>query len=421
MHKPLLKRWLILSLACLLLSVSLPLNTVYATNLDDPFPPPRNHRVPDDWAPAALPATHERATDISASAGRLLGELIALIYNEYAGDPVTQQELLEAALYGISSILDPYSGYMNTQAMQQFTGGLAGRLTGVGVQIRMNESNRPEIMRVMPNTPAQEAGLRRGDIIISVNGRSTNRLSLDEVIGHIGDPAHTRAVLQVERDGKRLNFDMLKREIASTTVFTDSLEDLMGDEGKGLDHIRYVAVSSISNNTGRALQRVIEQLQREGVTKLILDLRGNAGGYLDVAIEIGNMLIPSGPVCFTVDNRGRRESLNSTLQVLPFQQVVVLVDEATASAAELIAAAMQDAGSGILVGETTYGKGVVQSIFNISGGGGLKLTTEEYLRRSGGKVNGIGVTPDYVVPTPRTDYETPRDKGLLKAVELLAG
>jgi carboxyl-terminal processing protease len=359
------------------------------------------------------------AYETSASAGRLLSQLIDLITDEYVGGEITRENLMEAAIHGMTLILDPYSEYMNAETYARFTGSMTGKLVGIGVQLQHGEDGLHKIIRVLPDTPARESGLMRGDIITMVNGQATEGLLLDEVITLIGDPNIPKTQLSVLRGTETKSFEITKREIQSTSVYMEKLEDILGETGKGHDGIRYIAVTAISQNTATALQAIIEQLQKENIEKIILDLRGNTGGYLDVAIEICNLIVPSGPACFTVDASGNRRTLYSRLSTPPFKEIIVLVDRHTASGAEIIAAALQDAGAAFIIGETTFGKGVIQSMYNLSIGGGLKLTTEEYYRRSGGKINGIGVTPDYEQETEFEDYETPRDSALLKALEIL--
>jgi carboxyl-terminal processing protease len=353
-------------------------------------------------------------------AGRFLSEIISIITNEYAGGEVSEEDLLKAALRGMSMILDPYSDYMDEETYARFTGGLSGRLTGIGVVVRQNsDTGRHVIKRVIPSTPAQEAGLKRGDVIMAVNGSSTENLSLDQVIAIILE-AESEIILEALRGGETITFTMTKREIPSISVFVETLDEILGEAGMGYDSIRYIAVTSISVNTAAVLKAAMEDLKREGVTGIILDLRGNTGGYLDVAIEICNFIVPRGPICHIVDARGNRETISSRLVHPPYGQMVVLVDRYTASGAELIAAALQDAESAIIVGELTFGKGVIQGLYTLSGiGGALRLTTEEYLRRNGEKINEVGITPDYIIEMDFDKYETPEDDMLIKALELL--
>jgi carboxyl-terminal processing protease len=357
------------------------------------------------------------AKELSASAaGMLLGDLITLISDEYIGGEVSQKALLEAAIRGMTDILDPYSSYLEENELANFTSGLTGRINGLGVQLKRSvndEQPEIEIMRVLPDTPAREAGLRKGDIIVAVNEESIKNLSLDEVNDRI-EESEDEINLNIRRGGDMLAFELTKREIPSFSVYTETLEEILGVAG--YENIRYIAVTSISSNTALALKHTIDDLQKERIKKIIIDLRGNMGGYLDVAVDICNMLVPAGPVCYIVDANGNRTVVNSPLRKAPFDQIVVLVDRYTASGAELIAAALQDSGAAEIVGEETFGKGVIQSLFNLPTGGGLKLTTEEYLRPNGEKINEIGVVPDYI--TNSDNHGNAADGFLLMALEL---
>jgi carboxyl-terminal processing protease len=291
-------------------------------------------------------------------------------------------------------------------------------MVGVGVQMKINENEQHEIVRVLPDSPAREAGLKKGDIITAINNKNTKGRSLDELIDNIRETERNVTFI-VQRGTESITFKIPVQEITSISVYVDTLNDILDEAVEEYDSIRYVAVTSISNNTATTLKSVINNLQKEKVTGVIFDFRDNTGGYLDVAIDICKLLVPSGPICHIVDAKGKKEIITSNLKKTPFEKIVVLVDRYTASGAELITAAMQDAKIAVVVGEVTYGKGVIQQMFSFPTGGGLKLTTEEYLRRSGEKINEIGVIPDIIVESNFNDYETPRDEALLKAVSIL--
>jgi carboxyl-terminal processing protease len=367
-------------------------------------------------AAQSIPA--QAADLLSAYAGRLLGDIIALISDEYAGeDEICHTELVEMAIRGMTLLLDSYSVYLNEEELEQLTDSLSGRFTGIGVSVFINDDEQAEISRVFPDTPAREAGLKRGDIITGINQAELQGLTLDEVISHIGQ-AESTVNLQVLRGGKSLRFTIQKREIQTASIYVDTLDEVLGHSVKGHEAIRYIAVSSITDQASAVFKDIVQDLQKEKIDKIILDLRGNTGGYLDEAIAMCEQIVPAGAICHIVDGQGNKVTRSSRLRQPPFSQVVVLIDRYTASAAELIAAALQDADAAIIVGEKSFGKGAVQSLYYLPTGGGLKLTTEEYLRRSGEKINNIGVTPDYIV-----DFDEENDPSddifLLKALELL--
>jgi carboxyl-terminal processing protease len=362
-------------------------------------------------------STPAHAAGLSAEdAGETIGQVIDLIISEYVGEELTEELLYEAALHGIASMMDDYSEFLSDEDLESFTGELTGELFGIGTQLRQEEGEQPVIVRVFTGSPAEEAGLRRGDIITAVNNRTTRGKTITEVVDIILDPSRETANVTYKRDGVTTSVVMVKAAIDSLTVYTDTLLNLTGED---YPDIGYVNLNSFSENTSEDLIIAFFDLKAAGIDKLILDLRLNSGGYLNIAEDICDMLVPAGPMYHTMDAMGNEYTKNSELETLPFSRVIVLVDEYTASAAELLSAAMQDAEAAIIVGQTTFGKGVVQTIYGLPAGGAFKLTTQEYFRRSGEKVDGVGVVPDYEVTTELQDYETPEDDMLKKAIELL--
>jgi len=368
-------------------------------------------------------AAEEEQTEFDKTylAAQYINEFMNLILEKYAGSPVTAEEMYVAAFRGITEILDDYSRFLTKEELDEFNRSMSGRLTGIGVYISQNEEGQPEILRVLPDTPAKEAGLIRGDVILSVNGKSTDKLPTDEVTALVLDAKNEKVKMQVRRGEETVTFEMTKREIPSVTVFTERFEDMLGDEYvEYSNNYRYVNISRVSETTAADFRTAVTAMKKEDVKGIVLDLRGNSGGYLHVIIEICQMIVPAGPILHTIDNKGNKETVNSRLSQKVFETIIVLTDKHTASAAELLAAALQDSKAAVLIGEKTYGKGVIQNMYGMSTGGALILTTEEYLRRGGGKVNGIGVRPDVAISgmNPRL-YETEKDEALLKALEMM--
>ena len=360
-----------------------------------------------------------RSNREAQAAGNYMAEIMDLIMTRYMGDPVTIEALFEGALRGMTDILDQYSIYLSAAELAQFTEALTGRLVGIGVSIATLADGRTEIVRVLPDTPAQEAGILPGDIIISVDGINVSGMSRDAIVALITNPDTERVLISIERGGYPITFDILKAVIQSPTVITERLEliseayGLAGD----LHYFRYMQINSVGLATGNDVRRAIERMQSEDVQGIILDLRGNTGGYLDVTVDIANQLVPQGVILQTVNRAGRRRTYSSVLPEPPFNNIVVLVNRFTASAAEVIASALQDSGAAIIVGEPTFGKGLVQSVYTLQTGGALKLTTEEYFRRNGGTINDIGVIP--CIHVERRINLDEQDHTLRRGLELL--
>jgi carboxyl-terminal processing protease len=269
--------------------------------------------------------------------------------------------------------------------------------------MEMHPDGRIEIFRVLADSPAEAIGVEVGDILVAVDGENIRGLSTEAVSALITNPDHPRVEITVQRDTRTLTFDILKGEIANPTVRVDRLEQR--PEAQGLanqDRYRIVRITGVGANTANDLRQAISYMQNEGVRGIIIDLRGNGGGYLDVTVDIANQIVPTGTVLQTVNQAGRRRTYTSVLDEVPFENVVVLINRFTASAAEVIASALQDADAAILVGETTFGKGSVQTVYALRDGGVFKLTTEIYFRRNGEAINGIGVIPDIEIARNQT-------------------
>ena len=363
---------------------------------------------------ASTPGRDIRSRSISA--GVQLAEVIELIMTRYLSDEITVDELLEGALRGMTENLDRYSMYLSNEELMQFTGALTGRLRGIGVQLLTLENGRVVVTRVFADSPAERAGVRTGDIIVSVDGTDVQSADIETIRSLILNPDTDNALVSFDRDGEIITFDIPKEEIYSPTVLKNRLGEMPEAEGFGnTDYFRHVQITSVGLATGDDFRRAMETMREENVRGIILDLRSNTGGYLDVTLDIANQIIPAGVVLRTVNQAGRTRTHSSVLREMPFDNIVVLVNRFTASAAEVIASALQDSGAAVVVGETTFGKGLVQTMYFLQTGGALKLTTEEYFRRNGGTINDVGVIPCYIVE--RDDGEL--DAVLLRGLEIL--
>jgi len=343
-------------------------------------------------------ANANRLRQDSQEAGDLLGGVIELIMERYAGKSVTVDELRDAALRGMASILDDYSIFLNEEEVIEFSNNLTGRTIGIGISMVANYNGQIIISRVFPNSPAHQAGVQAGDFLMTIDGEPIILLAREEVSAIITNPTNPRVIIGVEREGLMHTFDILKAEIVIPTVTVSRLENLQEAAGlPNLEDFRIMQISSVGRNTADDVRQELLNMQQQNVRGLIIDLRSNQGGYLDITTEIANMLVPSGPVFHTVDINNRRNTQYSTLEEVPFEHMIVLINRFTASAAEVIASAMQDSDAAIIVGEQSYGKGLVQSVYTMADVGHLHLTTEIFYRRSGEAINNIGVIPNIFV------------------------
>ncbi len=339
----------------------------------------------------------------SELAASLLYETMQVIMDEFQPHSVSVEQLFDGAMRGMLDVLeDPYSLYMNEGEFKALLNSLDPELTGVGVEVVQFEAGDIVVDGIIKGSPAEKAGIKVGDILKQVDGKSVSGLSTEKAVELILQNGKENVKLVFSRDGKEVSFDIKKEHIKVSTVHYEKLEgNKFAPKGANLKNAGYIKIDTIGYSTVDEMKGAIEGLKKGGVSKVVLDLRGNGGGYMDVIVDICNMLVPKGVIYSSVDKDGKKETVSSTLEKMPFEKVVVLVDEYTASAAEVLASAMQDSKAATIVGENTFGKGVIQTVLTLPTGGGFRITTNEYFRRSGEKINNVGVKPDVAVSEPQ--------------------
>lgn len=326
----------------------------------------------------------------------LILEALDLISEYHISNPETVA-LTEGAIRGmLEGLDDPYAEYLDPEALQGFTDALNGDLIGVGVEL-ITRDGYPLVVGVLPGTPAERGGLMRGDLILAVDGRDTYGRPLGEVAMEIRGPRGSQVVLTIKRGNSEFDVTLLRADVHVPSVYN---EMLAGNTG-------YVAVSSFGGRTTGEFETALRNLRERGMARLIIDLRGNGGGYLHEAVDMLDNFLPRGAlVVTTVDNRGfTNEVRTSTQPTVTGLPMVVLTDLGSASAAEIMAGALRDHGLADLVGGTTYGKGVVQTVFPLSSGGALKLTVAKYMTPAGTDINLTGLRPNHQVITPALQKE----------------
>ncbi len=326
----------------------------------------------------------------------LLLEVMELVEDYHLSNP-EPGAITGGAIQGIMYELDdPYADYFDPEALKGFTDALNGDLIGIGVEL-ISRDGYPAIISVFSGTPAQQGGLQAGDLIMAVDGSSTAGWSLAEVATAIRGLRDTSVVLTIRRGEKEFDVALQRAEVHVPSVYSELMEGQTG----------YIAVSTFGAHTTVEFETALKDLRRQGISSLVIDLRGNGGGYLYEAIDIADNFLPAGSVVvFSEDNRGHTEEIRTesapTVTDLP---IVVITDAASASASEILAGALRDHGLAKLVGDVTYGKGVVQTIFPLSNGGALKITTARYLTPAGTDINSTGLSPDHGVLTPALQKE----------------
>lgn len=329
----------------------------------------------------------EQAPWLSGDWAKLDSALFAI--EHYYLQETDREAIIEGALYGlVESLDDPYSEYLSVDDLLEMQIQLGDAYQGIGVEVTL-ENNRVTIIVPYAGSPAQEAGLLPGDQIVEVDGESIEGLPLNEAVAGVRGPAGTPVTLGIIREGAPNIFQVT---LVRATIERDTVEAEMlpGDVG-------YLVLSQFADASADEFKKAVSDLRAQGMKGLILDLRDNPGGYLDTAAEIGRLIVPSGLIVYTEDRQGKRtKEYNSDLKERGYP-LVVLVNENSASASEIIAGALQDNDVPI-VGVTTYGKGTVQSSYSLGDGSYIKLTVNKFFTPKGKEIQGNGVTPDYLVP-----------------------
>ena len=346
-----------------------------------------------------------------------LAEITSLIQNNYYQD-VSHEQIEEGVLHGaVLALGDPYSAYMNVEEKQSYNESLEGAYVGIGVLTTFNSDWQAVIAQVYNNSPAQKAGLQKGDIFVAVDGQKINTTStkdLQEVTGKIRGEAGTSVEITIERNGQEMSFTVQREEVHITYVTSRMLANNIG----------YIKIDEFSGSALEEYQQAVAQLQEQGMHAMILDLRDNPGGFVDYAVEIADELLPQATIISVRDKNGNEKQYTSDSKSMDFP-MAVLVNQNSASASEILTVALKENQRAAIIGEKTYGKGIIQSHFNLSWGGYLKLTTASYYSPDGNAIHEVGVMPDIEVSLPEEIQNDPSlltdetDTQLQKAIEVL--
>ena len=336
------------------------------------------------------------------------------INSEYVGN-VDENNLQEYAIKGyVAGLNDVYSEYFTKDEMTEYSNETIGTYVGIGViMTKDKEKNQIVVYGVTPNSPAEEAGIKVGDVIIKVDGNECTGDDFETIPNKILGKEDTKVSVTVLRDGQELTFDMKRRKIINQTITSELLDNNIG----------YIYLSSFEDNSYEQFKSAYDDLVSKGAKSLIVDLRNNGGGIVKEATDIGDLFTEKGKVLLIESDKDKKEIKTYSKQDKTINMnVVLLVNEYSASASEILAGILKDdVENATIVGTKTYGKGVIQSLYTLSDGSGLKLTTDEYFTPNHNEINKIGITPDEIVDdyqfSGKLDKEN--DSQLKKAVEIL--
>lgn len=338
----------------------------------------------------------------SAAAGDLwkpFWETYNLINSQYYGRPVDQQKLMQGAAEGMmSSLGDPYSSYLPPQQNKAVQESMSGQYEGIGVYVDY-KNKEIVIVAPIPGSPAEKAGLKRGDVIIAVNGQSVVGQDAQQVVTKVRGPANTSVTLTVRRGNETLDRTIMRQAINVPQVVYK----------KVAGNLAYIQITIFGDKTTSELDKALQQAQQDGAKGIILDLRDNGGGWVDAAREVLGRFLPNGVALY--EDRTQGPGGERPLNVIPGSvkaydtPMVVLVNKGTASASEIVSGALQARGRAKLVGEQTFGKGSEQSVNTLSGNASVHITIAHWLTPNKVDIHGKGLAPDVVVKTGEKDVE----------------
>jgi carboxyl-terminal processing protease len=351
---------------------------------------------------------------------QLFAEVMQRVKREYV-EPLDDSELLDAAIRGMVADLDAHSEFLDASEYRDIRISTTGSYTGIGVEVSEQEGVIT-VISPMAGSPAARSGIRSGDKIVAVDGHGIDVANVNETMSRMRGRAGSKVTVTVDRDGEAIIHEMRREVIRVASVSHELLAPAYG----------YARVSQFSESTARELSRAIDDLQdlNDGMLSgLVLDLRNNPGGVLDAAVDVSDLFLDSGIIVSaegrTHDSRFRRSAHRG--DILDGADMIVLVNEGSASASEIVAGALQDHGRATIVGTPTFGKGLVQTVMPLSQGRAIKLTTSRYYTPSGDSIHETGITPDvFVESTPgfpdmslSAAANARKDSQLVEAVERL--
>lgn len=326
---------------------------------------------------------------------------------------LTDSQVTDGLKHGLAdSTNDPYTTYLNPKEAKEFEGQLNNSFSGIGAQLGQDKDKNLEVIAAIDGLPADKAGIKAKDIITSINGQSTSSMSVDEAVGKIRGPKGTKVKLEIVRDrSQQLPFVITRDDIKIPSVKTKIINGNIG----------YLQITTFSDDTIKLVNDAAIDFKSKGVKAMIVDVRSNPGGYLDAAVSASDLWLNQGQTILQEKRGGEVIKTYSAQDGSIFNGLptVVLIDGGSASASEILAGALRDNNSAYIIGEKSYGKGVVQEVINFGNGSQLKVTIASWFRPNGQNINKKGIKPDKVIKISEEDDKADKDTQLQAAQDYL--
>lgn len=352
----------------------------------------------------------------SNSIDTILSNFKDIINEKYLGE-VNDEDLINGAIKGyIAGLNDPYTEYYTKEEMEEVTEETYGNFDGIGIYMTKDiETEYVLVLSPIEESPAEKAGVLPGDLIIKVDGEDIKGLALDSVTAKIKGVPGTKVKIEVLRGTETKEYEIERKNVKINHVKTDILENNIG----------YIKLSTFDDGCSKEFETKYDELNKNNIKGLIIDLRSNGGGIVDEALEIIDLIVDKNEtMLITVDKNNKEEISKAKKNPKITEPIVILTNETTASASEILAGALKDLGKAKIIGTKTYGKGVIQELITLSNGAGIKITTNEYYTPNRNKINEKGIEPDQKVELPKDlqnqlNIEKEQDTQLQKAIEIL--
>lgn len=336
----------------------------------------------------------------------------AILNSKYVSE-INEEDLLNGAIKGyVSGVGDEYTQYFTRDEMEKFYQEIEGNYVGIGIyMIKNTEDNTIVVLYPIEGSPAEQAGLQTGDIIKKVNGVEYTGDDFENISTYIKGKEGTKVNIEIDRNGENLTFEIERKKIDLYPIESEILKNNMG----------YINITSFDSNSAKEFKSVYENLSKANITSLIIDLRNNGGGIVDEALDIADYILDKNQIILiSKDKDGNERIEKSKAKPIVNIPIVVLTNQNTASASEILTAALKDNNKATIVGEKTYGKGVIQELLTLSDGSGIKVTTEEYYTPNRHKINEVGIKPDVeIASSEQLIVEMEQDKQLQEAIKIL--